>query len=70
LGRKVLSISDNKIDGLFIGCTAFRAIESVFVLQKDFGIPVVSANQVSVWAAMQKCGVKVGIHSLIDNAFK
>jgi len=43
---------------LVISCTDFRTIENIEILEKDLGIPVVSSNQASLWAALRICGVR------------
>jgi len=43
---------------LIISCTDFRNIENIAVLEADLGIPVISSNQASFWAALRACGVQ------------
>lgn len=43
---------------LIISCTDFRSIENLEKLEKELGIPVISSNQASLWAALRLCGVK------------
>lgn len=43
---------------LLISCTDLRTIEIIRPLEMDLGIPVVSSNQVSMWAALRACGIK------------
>jgi maleate isomerase len=47
---------------LFISCTNLRTIESLEVLEQDLGIPVISSNQCSMWAALRATHVnqKIG----------
>ncbi len=46
---------------LFISCTNFRTIEVLEDLEKDLGIPVISSNQASLWAALKSMDVKAEI---------
>lgn len=43
---------------LFISCTNFRSIEVLEDLEQDLGIPVISSNQASLWAALKTMNVK------------
>lgn len=45
-------------DGLFFPCTGVVMAELIATLEEDLGKPVLSANQVSFWAAMNRCGVQ------------
>lgn len=49
-------------DGVFITCTNFRSIEVLDQLEQDLGVPVVSANQATFWAAMRAAGIHEEIH--------
>lgn len=40
-------------DGIFISCTNFRTIEAIEPLEEEFGKPVVTSNQASMWAALR-----------------
>ncbi|MEM2057126.1 MAG: aspartate/glutamate racemase family protein [Thermoproteota archaeon] len=40
-------------DGLFIPCTGLRTAEIIEPLEKELGVPVVSANQATMWKALQ-----------------
>lgn len=42
---------------LFISCTNMRTIENLEILEKDLGIPVISSNQCSMWAALRATNV-------------
>ncbi len=43
-------------DVLFISCTQFRGWEAVPRIEGDLGKPVVTSNQASLWAALQRLG--------------
>lgn len=42
---------------LFISCTNLRSIENLEILEQDLGIPVISSNQCSMWAALRATNV-------------
>ena len=44
-------------DAVFISCTNFRTIEVIGALEADFGRPVVTSNQASMWKALRVGGV-------------
>jgi len=44
-------------DGIFISCTAFRALEIAGRLEKEKGKPVVTSNSASIWYALRKVGI-------------
>jgi len=48
-------------DGIFISCTAFRALEIAERLEEERGKPVVTSNSASIWYALRKVGVDDGI---------
>ena len=50
LGKQAM---ESEAEGLFISCTAFRTIEILDSLEQDIGKPVVSANQATMWHALQ-----------------
>jgi len=49
-------------DALLCPCTAWRALEVVEELEQRLGIPVVTANQTTIWATFRKLGVLRPIH--------
>lgn len=55
LARKACT---DKADGVFISCTQMRAIDVAEQLEKDLGVPVVTANQASFWAALRRLGLR------------
>jgi maleate isomerase len=40
-------------EALFIPCTDFEAIDLIDVLERDLGVPVVTANQATMWHALR-----------------
>ena len=45
-------------EALFISCTDFASIDLIAILERDLGIPVVTANQATLWHAVRLCGVR------------
>jgi maleate isomerase len=45
-------------DGYFLSCTNTRMIEAIEDLERDLGKPVVNSNQATLWACLNKLGVK------------
>ncbi len=54
LGKEVVT-PDTEL--LFLSCTGFRTMETVELLERDLGIPVISSNGASLWAAMRAHGI-------------
>jgi len=57
--RKV--VKDNAhaaADGYFLSCTNTRMIEAVEDLEKDLGKPVVNSNQATLWACLERLGIR------------
>ncbi len=42
--------------GLFCSCTAWRAMACVAALESGLGVPVVTSNQATIWAALRTLG--------------
>ena len=54
-------------DAVFISCTNFATVEILDALEQDLGVPVLSANQVTMWDALSLAQVtpcKEGVGSL------
>lgn len=43
-------------DGVFISCTNLRTFDLIAPLEQEFGVPVLTANQVTMWAALAAAG--------------
>ena len=46
---------------LFISCTNLRTIEIIELLENDLGLPVVTSNQASLWAALRTLKVRCSL---------
>lgn len=54
-------------DAVFVSCTNFATAEILDALEQDVGLPVLSANQVTMWEALNLAGlrpIKPGVGSL------
>lgn len=43
-------------DGMIVSCTDFRTLEAVPVLERELGVPVISSNLATLWAALRAAG--------------
>ena len=50
-----------KPECVFVSCTNFAAAPVFEALEADLGIPVITSNQASLWAALRKAGLKLKI---------
>ena len=60
-------------EALFCACTAWRSLEVVEELETRTGMPVVTSNQATIWAAFKRLGImspSSGFGSLIDSLAK
>lgn len=46
-------------DGYFLSCTNTQMIEAIAPLERDLGRTVISSNQATLWACLEKLGVSV-----------
>lgn len=51
------------VDGIFIACTTFRAIDVIERLEKDLNKPVISANQATAWECLRLLGINEPVES-------
>ena len=56
-----LDLARCKPEGIFISCTNFASAPIIETLEADLGIPVVTSNQATLWAALRKVGLKASI---------
>ena len=61
LYRQIRSAVTSDADGILIAGTGFRCIAIIDALETDLGLPVVTANQASLWHCLRLSGVKDGI---------
>ena len=55
--REARNIDTSSADGLFLSGTNWRTIEVIAEMEADLGLPVFTANQVTMWAALRKLKV-------------
>ena len=55
----VAALDTTGADALFVSCTNVPTYDLVAPLARRLGIPVLTANQVTMWAAMEEAGVLV-----------
>ncbi len=46
------------MDALFMSCMGLRTLEIIPILERDLGCPVLSSNQVTMWALLRLAGVR------------
>lgn len=51
--RLAKEVFKSEADGIFISCTNFRTLEIIEKLEREFGKPVVTSNQASIWATLR-----------------
>ena len=66
--REAQKIDTSGADALFLSGTNWRTIEVIAAMEADLGLPVFTANQVTMWAAMEqlKVAANKGFGSLLD----
>lgn len=57
LHAQILSACPDGADGVLIAGTGFRCVGILNALEHDLQRPVLSANQVSLWHGLRRCGV-------------
>ncbi len=57
----VLNIDHTAADILLCPCTAWRTVEIVDILEKKLKIPVITANQASIWEVLTTLGIRKNI---------
>ncbi len=45
-------------DGIYIACPRWGTIEIIEKLEQDFGVPVVTSSQATIWMALRKANVR------------
>ncbi len=59
--RLALDVCTSDCDGIFLSCTALRAVEVVDAIEEQTGRPVVTSNQALVWRMLRQIGVHESI---------
>ena len=68
--REARNIDTGQADALFLSGTNWRTVDLIEKMESDLGIPVFTANQVTMWAALHELGIRFnpGYGSLTNNA--
>lgn len=48
-------------EALFVSCTDFFPIDLIEPIERDLGVPVVTANQATMWHALRRAGIRDGV---------
>ena len=57
IARLALDACTSHCDGIFLSCTALRAVEVIDAIEDETGRPVVTSNQALVWRMLRQIGV-------------
>jgi maleate isomerase len=57
--RLALATADDAADAVFVSCTNLACYDVITDLEAELGKPVLTANQVSLWAAVRRAGAAV-----------
>jgi len=66
----VIGLDGDNVDGFFISCTDFRAMEVIDLVEKKTGKPVVTSSQATLWALLKLVNYKgsiSGYGKLLEN---
>lgn len=67
--RYVRDLEPVEADALFIAATNFRAMDVIAALEDDLGVPVITSNQVCLWAGLRALGIQeqlTGLGTLLE----
>lgn len=62
--QKVKQLDLTGADCIFISCTGLNVLDIIETIETDFGLPVVTSNQVTLWGALRHARVGVKIPKL------
>lgn len=54
----VRSIATTPCDAVFVSCTNLATYDLIAPLERELGVPVLTANQVTLWAALRAAGLR------------
>jgi len=57
----ISNINLDKVDGLFVSCTALKIIDIIDEIEKKFKTTVISSNQAIIWDCLKLLGMEVKI---------
>lgn len=62
--QKVKEMDISHSDCIFISCTGLNVLDIIENIETDFGLPVITSNQVTLWGALRHARVGVKIPKL------
>ena len=62
--RNVKALNMEGTDSIFISCMALDTFDLIDIIEKDFGLPVITSRQATFWASLRHCGIKDKIPGL------
>lgn len=62
--RLAKEVFTKDVDGIFISCTGLHVVNIIEMLEKDLKRPVITSNQVTLWAALRKITISEKIEGL------
>lgn len=62
--QKVKPLPRDGADSVFISCTGLNVLDIIPLLETDWGLPVITSNQATLWACLRHSGVKDVIPAL------
>ena len=51
--RQAKELDKSGAEALFVSCTGLDCLDVISAMEEDFGIPVVTSNQASIWASLR-----------------
>ena len=61
LYRQIRAACTDEADGVLVAGTGFRCVALIDALERDLARPVLTANQVSLWHCLRRCGVRAEV---------
>lgn len=62
--QKIKALPRDGADSLFISCTGLNVLDIIPLLECDWGMPVITSNQATLWACLRHAGVRDAIPAL------
>ncbi|MEM2297802.1 MAG: maleate cis-trans isomerase, partial [Ignisphaera sp.] len=59
--KLVREIYSPEADVIFLSCTDFMTAHLISMLEEDFGMPVITSNQATLWDMLRQVGLKIRI---------
>jgi maleate isomerase len=66
----VLALRDDRADAYFISCANIQSMEVIEALEAALQKPVITSNQVALWAALRLLGIAEGSPGMLFNAYR